>query len=63
MISFKLIALIVNLLFIQFCFIQSANIDETEGAKILVTKNLLNNYLVEGLDVQIKYNIYNIGNL
>jgi translocon-associated protein subunit beta len=61
--SFKLIALILNILFIQFNFIQSANIDETEGAKILVTKNLLNNYLVEGLDIQIKYNIYNIGNL
>lgn len=43
--------------------IQAANTnEELEDAKLLVVKSILNNYIVEGLDLSIKYTIYNIGN-
>jgi len=36
--------------------------EDLEDAKLLVAKNVLNNYVVEGLNLTIRYNIYNIGN-
>ena len=58
---FKLLLLLaVNVLIAQCA---TSNVDDFDGAKLLVSKNILNNYLVEGLDISISYNIYNIGNL
>jgi len=37
--------------------------DSSEDAKLLVVKNVLNNFVVEGLDITVKYTIYNVGNI
>lgn len=53
---FLLFALLAN-------FVHSETVvDELEDAKLLVVKNVLNNYVVEGLNLTIKYTIHNIGN-
>lgn len=41
----------------------AALIEESEDAKLLVVKNILNNYVVQDLDITIKYTIFNIGNV
>ena len=62
----KFVFLLLNVLFIQFNLLnceQAATANEDlEDARLLVAKNVLNNFLVEGSDVEIRYNIYNIGN-
>ena len=60
------LTLVAALLFAQCSFLSAAEdvLDtENEDAKLLVAKNILNTYIVEGTDVTIKYNIYNVGNL
>ncbi|XP_045479221.1 translocon-associated protein subunit beta-like [Harmonia axyridis] len=36
--------------------------EEESGPKLLVSKQILNKYLVETKDIELKYSIYNIGN-
>ena len=57
----KLISLVFLLL--QLNTIRPLSVEETEDANLLVVKNILNNYIVEGLDVEVRYNIYNTGNM
>ena len=40
-----------------------AAIEETNDAKLLVSKAVLNNYVVEGQNLTVKYTVYNIGNV
>lgn len=43
--------------------IYSASVDESNEAKLLVSKSVLNNYVVEGLNLTVKYTVYNIGSV
>lgn len=49
---------------ILFVILGSINCDSDEetGPRLLVSKQILNKYLVEKMDIIIKYTIYNIGN-
>ncbi|RWS29711.1 signal sequence receptor beta-like protein [Leptotrombidium deliense] len=54
----KVVAALIALLFV--CF---ANCDEQTAspARLLIEKKILNKYLVEGRDIVVHYNIYNVG--
>jgi hypothetical protein len=60
MISIKFVTF-VCLLFIGSIY--SAVVEDSNDAKLLVSKTVINNYVVEGLNLTVKYTIYNIGNV
>lgn len=43
------------------CYCQSLWAAETGPARLLVSKNVLNNIIVQGKDLSIEYKIYNVG--
>jgi translocon-associated protein subunit beta len=58
----KFILITLAIFLVQFSLFQTASNEDLEDAKLLVVKNILNNYVVEGSDIVMKYSIYNIGN-
>lgn len=40
-----------------------ALLEDSDDAKLLVVKNILNNYIIEASDIEIRYDIYNVGNV
>uniref|UniRef100_A0A5F8G6T2 Signal sequence receptor subunit 2 n=1 Tax=Monodelphis domestica TaxID=13616 RepID=A0A5F8G6T2_MONDO len=47
------------LVFAVLCLFSTAKSEE--GARLLASKSLLNRYAVEGKDLTLQYNIYNVG--
>jgi len=56
-------SLFSSILCVAFVFALVAHAADDEDAKLLVVKNVLNNFVVEGLDTAVKYTIYNVGNI
>lgn len=51
-----------GILFIfTLCLASSFGSEEDTGARLLISKQILNKYLVEDMDIVIKYTLYNIG--
>ncbi|RNA25209.1 translocon-associated subunit beta [Brachionus plicatilis] len=57
----KCVIFLICALLANFVYSETVVADELEDAKLLIAKNVLNNYIVEGLNLTIKYTIHNIG--
>ncbi|XP_050309182.1 translocon-associated protein subunit beta [Anthonomus grandis grandis] len=51
----------VLLAFICVAYCTQEKNQESQGARLLVAKQILNKYLVEGKDIEVRYNLNNIG--